>query len=97
VATTIGVNRRPVGGFRHRLNGGIQHRVDEFGIWAGSNGPAHHHPIEAIDDGRQVHLASRDLELRDVSEPLLIERCGLEVSVDDVLRRCLFSDACSLR
>lgn len=34
-----------------------------------------------------VHRTGRDLELCDVDQPFLIGRCGLEVSVDEVLRR----------
>ena len=33
---------------------------------------------EAIDHGRQVHLAGRDLELGEVGEPLLLRRLALK-------------------
>lgn len=52
-----------------------------------SNGPANDQAIEAAHDGREVHLAGRDLELGDVGEPLLIRRCGVEVTIDGVLGR----------
>ena len=40
--------------------------------------------IKAIDHGRQVHLASRDLELSDVGKPFLIQGSSLEVAIDEV-------------
>ena len=43
-------------------------------------------PIEAVDHGRQVNLASCDLELRDVGKPLLIRGCSLKVAVDEIVR-----------
>ena len=60
---------------------------DDQPAWTARCGPAHYHPVEAVDDRRQAHLACRDLELRDVREPLLVRCPGLEVSVDDVLGR----------
>ena len=87
MAAPIGVNHRPVSSFGHCLDGCIQHRVDQLGVRTGPNGPADDHSIEAVDDGREVHLASRDLELRDVREPFLVGDRGLEVAVDEVLRR----------
>lgn len=76
-----------VGCICHDLDGGIQHGVDQLSVRTGSAGPADHHSIEAVDDGREVHLASRDLELRDVREPFLVGDRGLEVAVYEVLRR----------
>ena len=35
--------------------------------------------------GRQIHLARRDLVLRDVGEPLLVRRTRAEVAVQDVV------------
>ena len=87
MAAPIGVNRRPVSRFGHCLDGCIQHRVDQPSVRTGPSGPVDDHSIEAVDDGREVHLASRDLELRDVGEPFLVRDCGLEVAVDEVLRR----------
>src|SRR6187455_1260730 len=64
----------PVAARSDRLDGGVQHCVDEFSVWARADRPAHDHAIEAIDHGRQVYLAGGDLELRDVGEPLLVWR-----------------------
>ncbi len=50
------------------------------------NRPAHHQPLKAINDWRQVSLASRNLEFSNVGEPLFIGRSGMEVSIDEVLR-----------
>ena len=52
-----------------------------------ANGPADDQAVEAVDDGREVHLAGGDLELGDVSQPFLVGGCSLEVSVDDVFWR----------
>ena len=76
--SAVRVDYRPVSGIGHRFNGCIQHGVDQLSIRARANGPAHHHPVEAIDDRRQVQLARRYLELRDVRQPFLIGRCSLE-------------------
>src|SRR4029078_2646498 len=85
VAATIGVHHGPVAG-GDRLDSSIQHRVDEFGVWARADGPADDQAIDAIDHGGQVHLAGRDLEVRDVGEPLLVWRIRAEVAVHEVVR-----------
>jgi len=87
VGTAIGVNDGPVFGIDHRLDGRIQHRVDEFSVRARTERPADDHAVEAVDQGRQIHLASWDLELRDVSEPLLVGRGSPEVSIEKVVWR----------
>ena len=50
-----------------------------------ANGPADDQAVEAVDDGREVHLAGGDLELGDVSQPLLVRRGCLEVAIDSWL------------
>lgn len=60
--------RVPVG---HRLDGRIQHRVDQFGVRTSADRPADDQAVIAINHRGKVHLAGRDLEFRDVSEPLL--------------------------
>ena len=47
--------------------------------------PLDGHPVEAVDHGTQVHLAGGDGELRDVGEPLLVRRLGVEVARDEVV------------
>lgn len=71
----------------HRLDSRIEHRVHELCVRVRADGPADDQPVGAIDDGREVYLAGRDLELRDVSEPLLVRCSGLEVAIDEILRR----------
>jgi hypothetical protein len=87
VSATIRANDGPVVGIDHHLDGRIQHRVDALSVWMRPNGPADDQAIEAVDDGREVHLAGRDLELGDVGEPLLVRRCGVEVAIDEILGR----------
>mgnify|MGYP006949399687 CR=1 FL=1 len=65
MGSTIRMDDWPVVGIDHRFNGCIEHRVDEFSVRARPDGPADDQAIEAVDDGRQVHLAGRDLELGD--------------------------------
>ena len=69
------------------INGSIEHSVDEVGIGMAAYAPAHHHPIEAVDDRRQIDLARRDLELRNVGKPLLIWCRCLEVTIEKVVWR----------
>ncbi len=64
---------------------GIQHRVDELGIGPGSDRPADDLPVVAIDHRGQVYLAGRDLELRDVGQPLLVRRFRAEIPIQQVL------------
>jgi len=52
--------------------GGIEHRVDQFRIWSHSDRPADDHTIEAVDDGREIYLASRDMEFSDIGQPFLV-------------------------
>lgn len=87
MGSTIRVNNWPIVALGHRLDGCIEHRVDEFSVRARPDGPADDQAIEAVDDGRQVHLAGRDLELCDVGEPLLVRGRCLEVAMDEVLGR----------
>lgn len=44
-------------------------------------------PIGAVDCGRSIHLASLNLELHDVAEPLLIWGCTIEIAVYEIQRR----------
>ena len=81
MAPAVGVDYWSVAGFRHCLDGCIQHCVDQLSVRARANGSADNHAVEAIDDRRQVDLARRDLELRDIREPFLIGGRGLEVAV----------------
>ena len=87
VGSTIRVNDRPdcTGGYR--LNGSIQHRVYQIGVWTCTHSPAHRQTVEAVDHGGEIHLPGKDLEFCDVSQPLLIRGMCLEVPVGQVLRR----------
>jgi hypothetical protein len=66
VSATIGVDDRPDVRIDHRLDGCIQHSVDELRIWMHREGPTDDQSVEAVDDGRKIYLAGRDLELGDV-------------------------------
>ena len=85
MGAAIGVHHGPVIAGSDGLDGGVQHRVDELGVRARADRPADDQAIEAIDHGRQVHLAGRDLELRDVGEPLLVRCTRAEVAVQEVV------------
>ena len=40
----------------------VQHRIDQFCIRTGANGPADYHAIKAVDDRRKIHLACGYME-----------------------------------
>ena len=81
-----------------RLDSGIQQGVHKLSIWARAKGPADDPSVEAVDHRRQVHLASRNLELRDAGEPLLVRLRSWEVAIDEMLwRRADFSRVGSVR
>ena len=84
--TAIRMNDRPVIAIGYLLDSSVQHGVYKLGIRTRSDSPADNQAIEAVDDGREVHLASGDLELCDVREPLLIRDSRLEVAVDEIVR-----------
>ena len=74
MSAAVGVDHGPVVGSCDRLDGGIQHGVDEFGVRARADRPADDLAIEAVVHERQMDLARRDLELNDVGEPFLVGR-----------------------
>lgn len=81
MGATVGVNHRLHFAVIQRSDRGIQHRVDQFSVGACSDRLTHHHSIKAIDHGREVVFADGQLELRDVGQPLLVTRSGVEVAV----------------
>ena len=87
VPAAIRMNDRPIIAVDYFLNSSVEHGVHKSGIWTCADGPADNQAIEAIDDGREVHLASRDLELRNVGKPLLIGSRRLKVAVDEIVWR----------
>ena len=87
MGATIRVNDGPVFASGHRLDGSIQHRVDQPRVRPSADGPADHQAIETVDHGQEIDLSSRDLKLSDVGQPFLIWGRRLEVAVDDVHRR----------
>lgn len=60
--TAIGVDHWPLTTISHRLDGRIQHGIDEFSIWSRADRSAHNETVEAVDHRRQIHLAGRDPE-----------------------------------
>src|SRR5690242_18851382 len=87
MSPAIRMNDRPYIQVGHGFDRSFQHGIDQPRIRLSSNGPAYDHAVEAVDDGREVNLTRWDLELVDVSQPLLVRRLGLEVTIDQVLRR----------
>ena len=79
------MHHRPIAAGSHLVDGGVQHRVDQLGVRARTDRPADDHGIKAIDHERPIHLASRNLELRDVGEPFLVPCSRAEVAVQNVL------------
>lgn len=87
VAVTIGMHNRSFAACGDLVDGDTQHRIDQLGVRPGADRPTHDHSIEAINHRREIHFASWDLELCDVSEPLLVRRTGAEVSIQHVVSR----------
>src|SRR3989475_8627887 len=59
VSSTIRMNHRAALAALNSINGRIQHCVDEMCVGMSPNRPAHHQPVKAINDWRQVNLADR--------------------------------------
>ena len=78
------MNNRPALTDSHCFDGRIQHRIDQPSIGAGAKRPTYNQTIETIDYWREVHLASGDLKLRDVRQPLFIWNGSLEIPIDDI-------------
>ena len=56
--TAIGVHDGPVSAVGQGRYSSVQHRVHQLGVWTCADGPADNQTIEAVDHGRQVHLAA---------------------------------------
>lgn len=65
VGAATGMDDRSAVAAGHRLDGCVQHGVDEVSVRLRPNGPTDDQTVEAINDGREVHLAGWDVELRD--------------------------------
>ena len=87
MTTAIRVDDGPVVAVGYPLDSSVQHGVHKIGVWTRTDGPADHQTIEAVNHGREVHLASRYLELGDVGQPFLIRGGCLEVTIDEVVWR----------
>ena len=66
---------------------GLEAGVGELCVRARPYRPGSQPSVEAVEDGREVDLAVRQPELRDVCEPQLVGRGRMEVAADQVLRR----------
>lgn len=71
MATTIAVYHRFVI-FGERIECVIEHRIHQRRVRACSYRPAHNMTIKAVDNRRQIDFSSRELELRNIGQPLLI-------------------------
>ena len=63
------------------LAGALQAGVRQLGVRGGADGPGRQHPVEAVDDGREVHLRlarARQPELGDVGQPEPVGGLGAE-------------------
>ena len=57
----------------------VQRRVGHLGVGRRGDRPAQRHAVEAVHDGREVHLAGGDAELGHVGDPQLVGLAGMEV------------------
>ena len=86
VASSIGVGHRALP-FGKPPARGLEAGVGELCVRARPYRPGSQPSVEAVEDGREVDLAVRQPELRDVCEPQLVGRGRMEVAADQVLRR----------
>ena len=86
MAAAVGVDDRmlPVAERGARV---AEHPVGQLGVRARSDRPGDRHPVVAVDHRRQVDLARGDAELRQVGHPQPVRPLGVEVPVDEVVRR----------
>ena len=86
MAAAVGVDDRmlPVAERGARV---AEHPVGQLGVRARADRPGHRHPVVAVDHRRQVDLARGDAELRQVGHPQPVRPLGVEVPVDEVVRR----------
>ena len=63
-----------------------EHAVGQCRVRARADRPCHRHAVVAVDHGRQVGLAGRNRELREVRDPQHVRPLGVEVAVRQVLR-----------
>jgi hypothetical protein len=87
MGSTITVNDRPHFAVCDNLQCCIYHGVGETRIRFGPDSATDDHAVEAINDRRDVNFARAYMEHGDVDQPFFIWRRGLEVAVNDVLRR----------
>lgn len=80
--SAIGMDNCPAFTVGNSFNGGVQHCIDQTRVRLRSNRPADHHPVEAINDGREIYFAGWDLEFGNVRELFLVRCFGMEVAVD---------------
>lgn len=72
MGTADAVYDRSIRAIRERLDRAIQHGVHKLGIRTCPDGPVDHEAIKAVVHGRQIHLARRQLELRNIGEPFVL-------------------------
>ena len=86
VATAVGVDDRtlPVAERGARV---AEHPVGQLGVRARADRPGHRHPVTAVDHRTEVDLARGDAEIRQVGRPQPVRPLGVEVPVDEVVRR----------
>lgn len=86
MGTAVEVHNRSIRTVCDYFDGSIQHGVYKLGVRTRAHEPTDHKPVEAVDHGRQIYLARRQVEFCDIGEPFLVWRHGLEITIDQVLR-----------
>lgn len=72
--------------FSERIECVVEHAIHPFGVRTCSYRPAHHFAIKTVDYGRQIDLARRQVELRNISQPLLIWVAGSKIAGKQTFR-----------
>lgn len=72
--------------FSERIERVVEHAIHQFRVRTFSYRPAHHFAIKTVDYGRQIDLALRQVELSNISQPLLIWAAGSKISGKEIFR-----------
>jgi hypothetical protein len=76
------------------LDSGVQHGVDEYGVWSRTNRPADDHAVEELDHGQQVRAIATALACEGARLSCFIRRRQI---FSETFTGYLVSEACIRR
>lgn len=86
MAPSVRMKNGPRFAVRDGLERCIKHGVCQIDICFGPDGPTDGAAVEAVEDQGKRGFSRSDVEFGNVSQPFLVWRGRLEVTVDDVFR-----------